>query len=182
MIWYLTVPLIFFFTFKNLIQGDWLDISGRWTFLAAVFTIFAGCLISLLISAIPFGLSCWIGSMPNRVGKPNSPFPLIALREKDGIQGRSYFLGAGFINDTQYYFWYRRSTDGSISGGKTVRQPEVRIYEEDSQPRMVTFHTEYTNPLAEKWLWVVGTDVRDDEDWCPDFYIPKGSIKEGFSL
>lgn len=184
MIWYLFIPAIVFLTFKNLIASGFPDLEGQHptTFLGWIFLIFVGLAISGIISLAPFGISCWIGSIPEVIGRPNPEFPLIALREKDGISGKFYFLGAGSINSTEYYFWYRKNSDGSISGGKTARQSGVRIWEDDDHPHMVTFHTEYANPLARKLLWIVGTDMRDDEQWCPDFYIPKGSIKEGFLL
>ncbi len=183
MIWYLIVPFIVYFTFSNLIRGNWLLMQGqsRMNFLEWCFTIFVGCFLSLLISSVPIGLSCLIGSIPKTIGVANIPSPLITLHLKDGIEGR-FFLGSGYVGDAQYYFWYRKNADGSISGGKTRRNPGVRIYEDESQPRIVTFHTEYSNSIWNKLLWIVGTDMRDDEDWCPEFYIPKGSIKEGFSL
>jgi hypothetical protein len=179
MIWYLTIPFIVFFTFKNMIQSDFPDGSHRnfleWAFLLIVSTFF-----SALLSLIPFGVSCLIGSIPKVTGIADAPYPLIALREKDGTTGR-FFLGSGTINDSQYYFWYRRAPDGSVRGGKTYREAGVRIWESDD-PHMTTFHPEYKNVWAKKLLWLVGTDLRDTETFCPDFYIPKGSIKEGFEL
>jgi hypothetical protein len=183
MVWYLIIPVFAFYTFKNLYQSGFPQFAptAHRNFLEWVFLIVMGSVISSVLSLVPVGLSCFVGSLPDCQGVANPPYPLVTLREKDGQSGR-FFLGSGSINDMQYYFWYRRNPDGSVSGGKTTRQPGVRIFEDDKFPHMVTFHTEYKSPLAQKYLWLVGTDIRDDSIWCPDFYLPKGSVREGFEL
>jgi hypothetical protein len=191
MIWLLPIPFVLFFTFKNLIDGDWLMIDRefehfwQWPFLAIAFTIFVGLFISALISGALIGVGCAIGSMPERVGIEDKTYDLVTLRERDGVNGQFYFLGAGSIHDVQYYFWYRRNADGTIAGGKTVRAPGVRIHEiaDGSAPRMMTFRTVYSNAIFNSVLWqLLALDPRDEADWFPDFYIPKGSIKEGYAL
>lgn len=182
MIWYLPVPFIVFFTFKNMIQSDFPQANGSSrTFLEWALCLVVATLISGVLSLIMFGASCWIGSIPKVIGVADQEYPLVALREKDGQTGR-FFLGSGMIRDSQYYFWYRRNPDGSIRGGKTYREESVRIWQENTNPHMVTFRPEYKNSLAKKYMWLVGTDMRDAENFYPDFYIPKGSIKEGFEL
>jgi len=185
MIWILSIPFIIFFTFKDLIGSNFppcYHCDGR-GFLNWCFLIFVGCCISFIISLVPIGIATFIGSIPERNGIKDKEYPLVSLRERDGISGQFYFLGSGSINDVQYYFWYRRNSGGDISGGKTIRGPGVRIYETDnSEAKMITFKTEYKNRNVSRWLWIIGIDGRDDEDWCPDFYIPKGSIKEGYQL
>jgi hypothetical protein len=165
-----------FFTFSNMIKSENLS-----TFLDWCFVLFVSCFISALISTVPFGISAFIGSRPQTKGIKDAEFPLVALREKDGVKGNFYFLGAGVINDQQYYFWYIKNSDGSISGGKTYRCPEVRIYEQDGVPKMVTYKYEYKNKWIKKYLWIIGIDLRNNE-YYEDFYIPKGSIKEGYNL
>lgn len=151
------------------------------TFLGWCGVLFFICLVSSLISLVPLGLAALIGSLPGLVGEKDEEFPLISLKEKDGVAGRFYFLGSGCINDQQYYFWYCRNPDGSIFGGKTVRVPGVEIYECRDMPRRITFKTEYKNKWLGKYLWLIGIDLRNTE-WCERFYIPKGSIKEGYNL
>ena len=187
MIWIIPTPFVVYYTFKNMIEGNWLMLNNdpwQWPFLAWAFTIFVGCVISALISGALVGIGSFIGSLPKRVGVLDHDYPLVALREKDGIQGNFYFLGAGTFRDVQYYFWYRRNENGTISGGKTLRDPGVRIHEitDGSAPFMRIFKTEYVNPNVKNILWIFGLDLRDDADWYPDFFIPKGSIKEGYEL
>lgn len=193
MFWFLSIPIVGFFVFKNLIEFNWLMLGGHgseapslteYPFLAFVFTVFVGCFATGLVSLAPIGLACFVGSLPERSGVVDASYPLVTLREKSGISGTFYFLGAGSIRDVQYYFWYRRNIDGSISGGRTYREKGVRIYEikDDSVPRMVTFKTKnQSSGLGVIW-WLLTIDPRDDVDWCPDFYIPVGSIKEGYEL
>jgi hypothetical protein len=100
------------------------------------------------------------------------------------MTGRIYFLGSGFISDTQYYFWYRKQGD-SLRGGKTRRTEDVRIYyikDPQTPPHMTTFRTEYKWKWARKYYWLVGLNGKNNHYYHPDFYIPEGSIQEGFSL
>jgi hypothetical protein len=183
MLWLLTLPIIWFYTFKNICyDSNFPTFDDERNFLGWAFAIFVSAFISFLISLVPLIIASIIGSWPERRGVADRKYPLVALREKDGQSGRAYFLGAGFIEDVQYYFWYRRNSDGSISGGKTVRDPGVRIYEDASEPYMQTFKTEYANPGVKKYLWLFGIDSRGDESWNPTFHIPAGSVQEGYKL
>ena len=78
------------------------------------------------------------------------------------------------INDAQYYFWYRENGD-HVSGGKTVRDPSVAIFQDASgrervnvddneKPRMVTFRSEYTSQFVTKFGWLLSIDVRGEND------------------
>jgi hypothetical protein len=183
MIWLLTMPVIWFFTFKNICyDSNFPEFHDERHFLGWVIAIFVSVSYSYIISLVPFGIAAVIGSLPERWGTADKKYPLVALREKDGGSGRFYFLGTGSIEDTQYYFWYRKNEDGSVSGGKTRRVPGVRIYEDTDEPYMQTFKTKYKAAWVGKYLWLVGIDMRSDEVWYPDFHIPAGSIQEGYVL
>lgn len=186
MLWFLSIPVIVYFTFVSLMHSGFPEVvlcpdGYRRNFLEWCFLIFVGCVLSVLISLVPVGISVWIGSLPEIHGIKDTEYPLVALREKDGMAGRFYFLGAGSINSAEYYFWYRKNPNGSVSGGKTYRSPGVEVYEHTGEPIMITFKTEYKNKLA-KYIWIIGLDIRKEGRWWPWFYIPKGSIKEGFVL
>lgn len=182
MIWLLMIPAIVILTFRSLIISDFPGMDGEDRgFLSWVVVLFLGCLISGVISLVPLGLGSWIGSIPARQGIEDHRYPLVALREKDGVSGR-FFLGSGLIESQEYYFWYRRNPDASVSGGKTLRQPCVTIYEDNAVPTMVTFKTAYTDKNTENWLRFVGLDMRESEHWCEVFHIPPGSIAAGYSL
>jgi hypothetical protein len=181
MIFLLTIPFIVFFTFRSMIASGFPNFPGEPRgFLSWIFMVIVSCFFTGIISLIPFGIACWIGSLPKRTGKFDKDYPLIALRQKDGISGK-FFLGSGTVNDEQYYFWYRKESD-HISGGKTIRSSGVRIYEGDYSPFMRTYKDDYLSPKTSKYIWIVGIDMRGEDNYLPDFYIPSGSIQEGFSL
>jgi hypothetical protein len=184
MIWILTMPVIWFFAFKNICYDSNFPEFGHEprNFLGWAIALLVGVVVSFLLSLIPVWIATFIGGMPERIGKPAKRYPLVALREKDGAAGRFFFLGAGSLEDVQYYFWYRKNDDGSVSGGKTERESGVRIYEDTDAPYMQTFKAEYKAPSVARYLWLVGMDMRSEEDWFPDFHIPAGSIKEGYVL
>lgn len=183
MIWILTIPFIMYFTFADVIGSGFPgDEPHHRSFLEWAFCLFVCCFLSFLISLVPIAIAAFIGGLPRKEGRKSADYQLIALREKDGSKGRSYFLGAGFVNDVQYYFWYRKNKDGSISGGKTTREPGVRIRYTKEPPFMRVYKSEYVSALAQRYLWIVGLGAGDDENFSPDFFIPEGSIKEGFSL
>src|SRR5258708_24065611 len=143
MIFMLTIPVIFYLTFRELIQSDFPMISsgqGR-SFLEWCFTLAVAFFISLLISLVPIGICALIGSMPEREGISDMKYPLVALRQHDGLKGKCYFLGICSVGDIQYYLWYRRQ-QGAVVGGKTVRQPGVSLYEQEGESYMETFKTE----------------------------------------
>lgn len=182
MIWFLSIPVIFYFTFSNLYYSGFPDFEPHArTFLEWAFLIFVGFFIGFLISLVPIGANEMIGSLFEKKGVLDKEYPLIALRQQDGISGNFYFLGSGSFEDRQYYFWYRK--DGNaIVGGKTLRDQNVRIYEDSINPRMVTFKEEFTSEWVKKYGWLIGDVELKNNNFDPDFYIPTGSIKEGFQL
>lgn len=186
MIWLLTIPFIFFFTFKNIIGDNWLLINGGMDnagFLGWTFTIVVGCFISGIISLAPIFIAYWIGEIPKVWGVVDEEYPLVSLKEKSGIKGQ-FFLGSGSIEGVEYYFWYRRNKDGSVEGGKS-NVSGAKIYEQDATPTMVEYKTDYKNKYVKYYIWFIGLDKRSKEadgEWCPTFTIPKNSIQIGYNL
>jgi hypothetical protein len=183
MLWLLTIPFIAYFTFRDMYHSGFPDLdpdSVSRGFLAWAFLIFMSLLFTVFISSVPVGLACFIGSQRSYQGVKDKVYPLMTLGERQGFRGQSYFLGIGAIDNVEYYSWYRIHEDGSIRGGKTRRHEGVRIFTSNN-PCMVTYATQFS---GHDLVWkLIGIDTRDhDYHWNPVFYIPKGSIKEGFSL
>lgn len=176
MIWLVAIVLIFYHTFKELIADQ--PPNG---FLEWAFIIFAATFFSILISLVPIGIAFFIGSIPKRKAVLFKKYDLITLRERGGISG-SFFLGTGMINNTEYYFWYRRDEDGSIRGGKTERSEDVQIFDTDNKPQMIEWKCEYESKYVIYYMWLIGVDKTGEDDYQPQFFIPKGSIKEGYTL
>lgn len=181
MIWLIAVPFIGYFTFRQLIASGFpgLENDPR-GFLGWVFCILVGLFLTGLISLVPFAIASILGSNTNTVSVKVADYPLVALREKDGVSG-NFFLGSGYVGDEQYYFWYRRDSD-HIEGGKTRRESSVRIYERDGTPIMRTWKSVYKSTFVQRYGWLYSIDLRHEDTYSPDFFIPRGSIKEGFQL
>lgn len=101
---------------------------------------------------------------------------LVALRDKDGISG-NFFLGGGRIGDKQYYFYYEKLSNGSFTANK-IDASGVAIYEEDRQDAVLLV---YEVVLKNGWWWFV-TYPSHDPDGSIQFYVPKGTIRRGFSI
>jgi hypothetical protein len=177
MLWLLSLLVFFALIFRTMQKDlDWE--TSNW---GSRFGIVGLAAITTLIPTIVLGVTILLMSViPATVAVADAPTPLVSLKERDGLQG-SFFLGSGTIQDQQYYFWYARDTDGAIYGGKTVRDTDVRIYEMDGAAYMVTFHEEYKSLWVAQHWWLFMFDLREKR-YAPQFYIPKGSIQEGYSL
>lgn len=183
MIWFVALLVCVVLAARDLYEADWPTLGGERNFLDWCIYLATVAFVGALLAIPIIGFGCIIGSQQPRIGNLEHTYPLVALRQQDGFSGHSYFLGAGEIEDRQYYFWYRRNADGTVSGGKTVRDPCSSItLDASAAPAMSTYQTAYLRPEV-SWVWnLFGIDARSNADWCPAFTIPPGSIKEGFSL
>lgn len=183
MIWYLAVLIFGWFAWGDLVHSGFpgFDADAPRNFLEWCFMVFVWLFGCAPIGLVATGIATFVGGLMPRHSVKSDSYPLIALREKDGSNG-NFFLGSGTLNSAEYYFWYRRAKGGEIQGGKTYRSPSVRIYQGDYAPKMDTWKCEYSIPGCWVWVWLIGIDVRSDITYSPDFYIPEGSIMEGYSL
>lgn len=177
MIWLTPIPFIFWLFVRRFYD----PVLPPEDFMAWVGLLIAVGMHAALWSAPLVIVGAVLGSNVPRWGLSDKRYPLVSLKQRDGVEG-VFFLGTGMLGSSQYYFWYRRDGD-AIRGGKTDRCPGVRIYEEDGDPFMQTYKTAYRWKWARRWLWLVAIDIRaDDKEWCEDFHIPPGSVQEGFQL
>lgn len=186
MIWYLALPPMWILALYDIYKSGFPGFHEGYSrnFLEWCFMLFVWVSISLILSLIMWGISSALGTIPEREGKADKKYPLIALREKDGMVGQ-FFLGSGYVGSTEYYFWYRKNEDGSVSGGRDQRCPGVRIYEDAAADGayMQTFKTHYKNQFFDSLFWFfIAIDMRDSTGWSSDFHIPLGSIKSGYIL
>ena len=88
MIFLIFIPIIVYFTFAQLISSGFPGLPGDYRgFLGWTFLVFAGCSLTAIISLIPLGAALVVGSLPERVPQKDRDYPLVALRQKDGIKG-----------------------------------------------------------------------------------------------
>lgn len=110
--------------------------------------------------------SCWSGEM-------------VSMRNSDQVSGSltgGIFMISGSIGGDQTYFYYTLNKDGSYAPHKWRPDSDTSIYEEDRKDGEVQqFDMEFVSPLA---YWIATPSDR----LAMDFHVPKGSIKQEFSL
>jgi hypothetical protein len=171
MIWFLLVPVVFVYAFKEFVIDD---IYG---FLDRFMGFFMALLITVLAAGMSAGAACLVGLAFATHPVKSSEHVLVALRDKDGVQG-TFFLGTGSIKGDTYYFYYYQLSDGGLQADKIYAGDGVRVYEEARQDaKLVTFRWE----LNEPWAWVISIPVRDG-GYSYEFYVPTGTIRRGFTM
>jgi len=104
---------------------------------------------------------------------------LLAIRDKDGIEGR-FFLGSGFISSQPYYFYYESLKNGGFRPGKIQADDSVTVFEEDrTDAELVTFDWKIKYP---GWAWLISLPDSDGSKQTYAFHVPKGTIKTGYSM
>jgi hypothetical protein len=173
MIWMLAALVGVFFIFHDMLFGrypprevlDWMML----TMAAACFSI------------VPLGVGAGIAAIIGLAFKTKpivvSRKTLITIRDKDGVSGR-FFLGSGMVEGDQYYFYYAKNDDGSVSPGRVRADGRVRVYEEDREDaQLVNWEWELVAP----WAYLVAFPVTGDK-WSCDFHVPKGTVRTGFTM
>lgn len=94
--------------------------------------------------------------------------PLVALNDSTQVEGRSSFLGGGYINESWVYVFYYPNDTGGYELGWDYEYESV-IYEEDRTDAVrYTFVDE--SPVLGKWTFGYnGTTYKE-------FHVPEGSI------
>lgn len=98
--------------------------------------------------------------------------PIVALQNKQGVQG-SFFLGTGSVDSTEYYYYLAQQ-----SGGVTLSKIDsdgVIVYQDNQPPAIVTFTADFVNPHA--YLWAISWHESPTV-----IHIPKDSIIENYSV
>lgn len=173
MIW-LAIPVVIFgFALWELVINDPLGDGFIDRFMMAMFAF----VIAVLAGAFSLGAGALVGlAFPAHPVK-NSETPLVALRDKDGIQG-SFFLGSGHIEDKQYYFFYAQQPDGSFTPGKVEANRWVRVYEQErSDAILITYRWEANSRWAE-WLSVPVHAIGNSYD----IHVPRGTVRRGYTM
>lgn len=104
---------------------------------------------------------------------------LAVIRDKDGVEGR-FFLGSGYIENQQYYFYYQNLPDGGLRPGKVVADQGVTVYQEDRKDaELVIFNWKINYPA---WAWLVCLPAPEGTGKSFEFHVPKGTVKDGYSM
>lgn len=173
MIWFfIFIPLVFGRMFKEFVLDggeDWLV-----RLIGIPMSMIGGCLFGGLLSAM---IAVPLGFMFNTHYVQTSSQNLVALRDKDGIEG-NFFLGSGHIGSQPYYFYYAQQSDGGYSPSEIKADDSVTVYETtEKSARLISYEVVANSHIAD---WV--SLPLSEGDHLYKFYVPAGTIKRGFSL
>lgn len=174
MIWFLFVPFMGVLIFHSMFS-DTIMYSG--TILSFIVTLFFATFFTALTALPAAGAAGLCGFFFDSHRVETGRTPLIALRDKDGIAG-TFFLGSGMIQNAPYYFFYRSMKDGGFKPDKVELAGGVRVYEEDRADALLI---EYAWELNQEWAWIIAFP-HSAGGYMAEFRVPKGTIRQGFSI
>jgi hypothetical protein len=147
------------------------------------FGLVAGLMVTVIVwlasMGAASGLAALIADHSDQIWHVYWRGTMVSLRGSDGVSGSTHgsiFMLSGQIGSEQYYHYYTVGEDGSFVPGKWRAGSGTRVYEEDRKDgEAIRWDTRF------KHEWVMWLADRPD-DWRMDFHIPKGSLKQNFSL
>lgn len=112
---------------------------------------------------------------------PNSAFKVVAtetvnlrsLGSGDGIKGRSYFLGGGYIGSEKVLSYIRSESDGA-SKLRSAPAWASTIYEVGEKPTLIT-----TSYEKRAW-WLAPFAVASVDNY--EFRVPNGTVSDDFAV
>lgn len=151
-------------------SDKWLPlvVGVPFTVIAAGLSIIAG-----------FGVAEVIGSQANQVWRECWQAKMVSMRSADGVEGKisgGIFMMSGSVGSEQIYHYYTLARDGGFKPHKCKADRWTTVYEEDRNGgTVVQFESKFTRP----WMAWLG---EPSGATAMDFHIPKGSLKQGFTL
>lgn len=130
------------------------------------------CLIGFMGGA---GVAAVVGMFPEKQLVESGRTELVALKDSQGIEG-NFFLGSGQVNSEMFYFFYYSCGNSCSVFGK-IPAFNARVYEDSESPHIKYFKKVFKN---QAWNNFALPSLGDNE--TSEIHIPKGSIKQGFSL
>lgn len=127
------------------------------------------------------GIDSYVASKAAQKWVVYGEWQMVSMRSTDGISGSvtgGIFMISGSVgSDTYYKFYYKEGGGGdAIIPGQWDAGSDTRIYQEDrSDGEMVEWRRAFVHP----WVtWFATPSQR----YRMDFHIPKGRLKEQFSI
>lgn len=176
MIWLLIWLGIIVFGFRGLFFDDLMkpDTVGGYFFVGLLYALTVGA-SALVLGGAAVGIG---QAFPDHPVEGRHSI-LVAIRDKDGVEGR-FFLGSGVVSNQSYYFYYERLQGGGYRPGKVRADQSVTVYEDARQDaEMVTYDWRITYPI---WAWLVCLPDQQGSGHSYDFHVPSGTIKPGYAM
>lgn len=117
-------------------------------------------------------IAAGIGYFPAQNFTEDKTISLVALQDNSTIYG-SFFLGSGSINQEQKYFYMKKV--GSGFKQDSISADDVIVFEDDSEPRLVTYESDFVNP----WWFIIGLPSQSKDS---EIHIPEGSILKDYKI
>jgi hypothetical protein len=137
----------------------------------AFLTAFLAALISSVVSVVlMLVLSIWFG--PSYQFKGSNDHELVALQTDSSLQGRSYFLSGGYINDVRVLN-YITEDGGAYQLGEAVAANSL-IYQDSTDATVTINEWDMENPWFAPWSF---GHTRSYE-----FHVPAGSILSDYTV
>lgn len=135
--------------------------------------------ITVLAFVVAVGMGCFCRLFFHKHEVSKWRDDLAVIRVKDETTGNS-FLGSGSIKGDQYYFFYYKNDDGSVTPGKIESSWRVKVYEEDRKDAVLetSIYVE-DNPRLANIFSIAGSDPGSNTF---KFHVPKGTVIQGFSM
>lgn len=139
---------------------------------------FIGGIVTLVISAtVGFFVAvvvCAIARPPlEAVPVGEKTQQLRALGNANGLEGRSYFLGGGYVKDKRVLNFITNNEGGAIKVERADAEDSV-IYEDSTAASVKVTHVDYVNG------WIAPFPLGDSHKY--EFHIPAGSVVESYTL
>lgn len=138
-------------------------------FLGVFVTPILGGLIMLLAIGIP--ALCLPASHYKEVG--NETVNLRSMGSGDGISGRSYFLGGGYIESKKVLNYIRSEADGA-SRLRAAPAELSKIYEVNEKPTLIT------RSYEKRVWWLAPFKVGSVDNY--EFRVPNGTVSGDFTV
>jgi hypothetical protein len=142
-----------------------------------------GVLVSAMVFAGAMGLAAVLAAIIRSFAEEESRIGwkgrMVSLRGMDGVSGSisgGIFMMSGHVGSQQFYTYYTAEKDGAFHPRKWKVGSGTRVFEEDRQ-----------DGEAIRWDWHfkrrwVYWFAEEPDGVAMDFHIPKGSLKQSFSL
>ena len=154
----------------------WGDSTDKW--LGWIMGGFITCTIAGLSMPVGFWFADYLGAHSSQVWEENWRGKMVSMRNADGVKGSisgGLFILSGQVESSQVYHYYYQSGTAFKPDSWTV-DPDTFVYEEERTDGEIV---QSRRVFKRRWLaWIAEPSDRHRMD----FHIPKGALKQSFSL
>jgi hypothetical protein len=122
-------------------------------------------------------ICCLVGMAAPVKNVPSQPIYLYSLRNNSEVNG-SFFLGTGFIDETQTAFYSTIESDGAIVF-RHIPLESTKVYQDNPEKPYLLY---YSSEFKYDWLKYLFLLPNDTNIQPAEFHIPEGSVFQGYTL